>query len=118
TLLQDQQFISGLGNYLCCEILHSCGIHPGKRLIDLDSQQKNYLAGQCLKLTFQSYNTGGITNLITRAKSLRKAGLTFEDFRFLVYRRAGLPCYRCSTVIVKQQYGGKTGYICPICQKL
>ncbi len=117
-LLQDQGFISGMGNYLCCEALHVSGIHPGMRLFDLDRSQRVRLAKNCFKLTRQTYKTGGITNLITRANKLRKAGLDFEDYRFHVYRREGLACYKCNATIIKGRYAGKVGYICPACQSL
>jgi len=115
-LLQDQGFISGMGNYLCCEALHVSGVHPGMRLLDLDRRQRIRLAKNCFKLIRQSCKTGGITNLVTRAQNLRKAGLVFEDYRFHVYRRAGLPCYKCGATIIKDSYGGKMGYVCPTCQ--
>jgi len=115
-LLQDQRFISGMGNYLCCEALHVSGIHPTMRLLDLDRSQRLRLAKNCFKLTWQTYKTGGITNLITRAKKLCKAGLAFEDYRFHVYRREGLACYKCGATIIKGRYGGKMGYACPGCQ--
>lgn len=117
-LLQDQRFISGMGNYLCCEALHVSGIHPLRRLIDINRTQRDRLAKNCLKLIRQSCTTGGITNLITRAEKMRKAGLAFEDYRFHVYRREGLPCYKCGAGIEKARYSGKTGYICPVCQSL
>ena len=115
-LLQDQHFISGMGNYLCCEALHVSGIHPDMRLIDLEQRKRQRLARKCFKLTRQAYLTGGITNLITRAETLRKAGCVFEDYRFHVYRRAGLPCYKCGSIIVKGKFSGKMGYLCPGCQ--
>ncbi len=117
-LLQDQHFISGMGNYLCCEALHVSGIHPGKCLADLNRQKRQRLAKNCFKLTRQAYITGGITNLITRAEKLRKAGRAFEDYRFHVYRREGLACYKCGASIVKDRFSGKMGYRCPGCQSL
>ncbi len=115
-LLQDQHFIAGMGNYLCCEALHVSGIHPNLRLADLTRAQRHRLAKNCFRLTWQSYKTGGITNQLTRAEKMRRAGVAFEDYRFHVYRREGLPCYRCGTLIVKGRYGGRVGYICPRCQ--
>ncbi|NOZ38101.1 MAG: endonuclease VIII [Gammaproteobacteria bacterium] len=115
-LLQDQHFISGMGNYLCCEALHVSGIHPDRCLADLNRQKRERLAKKCFKLTWQAYLTGGITNLITRAEKLRKAGRAFEDYRFHVYRREGLPCYKCGASIVKGKFSGKMGYLCPACQ--
>ncbi|HEB82146.1 MAG TPA: endonuclease VIII [Gammaproteobacteria bacterium] len=115
-LLQDQSFIAGMGNYLCCEALYISGIYPAARLADLDRKQRERLARNCLKLTRQSYRTGGITNQLKRANALRKQGVAFEDYRFYVYRRDGLPCYQCGATIIKERFAGKTAYLCPQCQ--
>jgi len=115
-LLQDQAVLAGMGNYLCCEVLHVTGIHPRQRTANLTTEQINRLAKNCLQLTRQSYETGGITNDTNRAKAMQKEGLTFENYRFHVYRRAGQPCYRCGTPIVKSKFCGRMSYICPVCQ--
>ncbi len=116
-LLQDQSFISGMGNYLACEALFAARVHPQQRLVDLETEQRQELARICLRLTRQSYASGGITNDLDRAEALARQGADFEARRFLVYRRAGLPCYRCSTPIEKGRYGGRMGYSCPACQR-
>ena len=100
-LLQDQGVMAGMGNYLCCEALHVAGIHPQRRPADLSATQLRRLTDSCLHLVRQSYETGGITNDLERATILRKQGASFETCRFHVYRRAGLPCYRCGTDIIK-----------------
>ncbi len=115
-LLQDQQFLSGMGNYLCCEALHLSKIWPQKRLANLTVAQRNTLADNCLKLTQQSYKTAGITNAHERVTRLRNEGKTFEQSRFMLYRRAGESCYQCGTPIVKEKFCGKMGYVCPGCQ--
>ncbi|WJW75313.1 endonuclease VIII [Thiohalobacter sp. IOR34] len=115
-LLQDQGVLAGMGNYLCCEALHVAGLHPGQRPADLDANQMARLARTCLELTRQSYRTGGITNDLQRAARLEREGADFEARRFHVYRRAGLPCYRCGTPIVKGRFVGRMGYLCPGCQ--
>ena len=115
-LLQDQRFIAGMGNYLCCEVLFACGIHPDMRLADLTRKRRERLARTSHHLTWQSYRTGGITNRLSLARRLRNEGLPFEAYRFAVYRREGLPCYRCGAPIVKGRFGGRSGYMCPVCQ--
>lgn len=115
-LLQDQSVLAGMGNYLCCEVLHRSGLHPKQRIVDLSARQRRKLASHCLGLTRQSYRTGGITNRLTRARNLRGQGVSFEESRFLVYRRAGQPCYTCGTPIVKDRFCGRMGYLCPACQ--
>jgi formamidopyrimidine-DNA glycosylase len=41
---------------------------------------------------------------------------SFQD-RFLVHRRAGLPCPRCGTTIRKIVVGGRGTYVCERCQR-
>lgn len=115
-LLQDQTILAGMGNYLCCEILHVCGLHPETRLSDLNDKQLATLAWHCWHLTRQSYETGGVTNLLSRSETMQQQGITFEDYRFNVYRRAGQPCYQCDTPIVKDKFCSRMGYYCPGCQ--
>ena len=117
SLLTDQSFVAGLGNYLRCEILHCAGLHPDLRPADLPMGRLVALAGRMLQLPRQSYRTGGITNDLERAKKLEKAGASFEEYRFHVFRREGLPCYHCGTPIVKERRGGQVCYLCPRCQE-
>ena len=116
TLLQDQSILAGIGNYLCCEILHISGLHPETRICDLNEQQLKQLAQNSLQLIRQSYETAGITNLRSRADKLAKQGIKFENYRFNVYRRKGLSCYQCGDVIVKEKFSGRMGYCCLGCQ--
>lgn len=118
SLLQDQRVLSGMGNYLCCEVLHVSGLHPASRLCDLDDRQLERLAQHCLHLTWQSYETGGVTNLLARAEVMKGQGVEFEDYRFNVYRRGGLSCYQCDMPIIKDKFCGRMGYYCPGCQLL
>jgi len=116
-LLQDQGVMAGMGNYLCCEALHVAGIHPQHRPADLSAIQLRRLTDSCLHLVRQSYETSGITNDLERATTLRQQGAPFEVRRFHVYRREGLPCYRCGSDIIKGKFCGRMGYLCPVCQR-
>ncbi len=116
TLLQDQSVLSGMGNYLCCEVLHAAGLHPETRPCDLDDEQLTQLAHHCLYLTIQSYETGGVTNSLTRAEEMKEQGVEFDNYRFQVYRREGQVCYRCGGVVVKGKFCGRMGYCCLSCQ--
>ncbi len=115
-LLQDQSVLSGIGNYLCCEILHATGLHPERRICDLNDDQLMQLAHHCLSLTVQSYKTGGVTNSLERAEQMKEQGVEFEGYRFQVYRREGLACYQCGEPIVKGKFCGRMGYCCLSCQ--
>jgi endonuclease-8 len=116
-VLTDQSFIAGLGNYLRCEILFYSYLHPGVRSRELDEKKLHLLARTILKFARQSYQTAGITNDLDRAQQLMKQGVGFEEARFYVFRRQGLPCYRCGTLIEKFTQAGQACFCCPQCQQ-
>lgn len=115
-VLTDQSFVAGLGNYLRCEILFYCGLNAKVRAKQLDDKKLHLLAQSILKLSRQSYQTGGITNRLSDAKKLMKQGATFEDARFYVFRRQAFPCYRCGTLIEKNYQAGQAYFYCASCQ--
>ncbi len=115
-LLTEQSFVAGLGNYLRCEILFVTGLTPSRRPADLDTRLIESLARAMLDLPRQSYETGGITNHLPRARRMLAEGHSFEEARFHVFRRAGSPCYRCGTAILRSDRGGQATWFCPRCQ--
>ncbi len=115
-VLTDQSFVAGLGNYLRCEILFCSQLHPRTRSNELDREQQRKLAETILALPRQSFRTGGITNDMARAELLLETGASFEEARFHVFRRQGLPCYRCGERIEKFSQAGQACYRCPACQ--
>lgn len=115
-LLTNQSFLAGLGNYLRCEILFVSGLHPRRRPVQLTEQQRRRLAEAIVQLPRQSYETAGITNDLSCAHALMAAGADFEAARFWVFRREGLPCYRCGEAVVKRVLGGQPTYLCLRCQ--
>ena len=69
-----------------------------------------------LRLARQSYRTGGVTNDPARARASARAGVAYEDYRFLVYGREGAPCWTCGTPIARHDAGGRGLYRCATCQ--
>ncbi|MBV8883713.1 MAG: endonuclease VIII [Chroococcidiopsidaceae cyanobacterium CP_BM_RX_35] len=116
SLLLDQHFLCGLGNYLRSEILFVAKIHPHRRPVDCHPNQITRLATVTLSVTYQSYITGGITNNIELADQLRQQGYNRSEYRHYVFNRQGQPCFICSTAIVKAVSGGRRYYYCPVCQ--
>lgn len=117
SVLLDQAFIAGLGNYLRSEILFAAALHPDARPIDLTRAQSGELARQILRLSLRSYRTGGVTNPPGREKALKRAGQTFEKRRFAVFGRDARPCYRCGTKVSRRDTNSRPFYYCPQCQK-
>lgn len=116
SLLLDQQFLCGLGNYLRSEVLFVAGVHPTARPMDCSPDQIQKLAEAAIALTRQSYETGGITNDLQRAKALKQQGWTRQAYRHHAFYRDQKPCFSCGTEIVKDNFGGRRVYLCPTCQ--
>lgn len=116
SLLLDQQFLCGLGNYLRSEVLFVAGIHPLHRPCDCSPDQLEALARGAIALTRQSYETGGITNDLAIAAEWRSRGRKRYEYRHWVFYRDGMPCFRCGTPIQKETVAGRRCYYCPSCQ--
>ena len=116
TLLLDQHFIAGPGNYLRSEILFVARVHPSLRPKDCTDGQRQALAKATLELTQQSYDTKGITNDLNLVEELKKQGFTYRQYRFRVFNRADEPCLVCGTPIIKEEMSGRRLYYCPNCQ--
>ncbi len=118
SLLLDQQFLAGLGNYLRSEIMFVAQVHPSLRPADCTGQQIRGLAEAALDLTRQSYQADGITNDLQLVARLREQGYDRNQYRFWVFNRDSEPCFKCNTLIVKEEISGRRFYFCPECQKL
>lgn len=117
-LLLDQRFLAGTGNYLRSEILFVARLAANIRLGTLSRSDKSRLAHVALSLTRQSYRTGGITQELGWAEAAKKAGTDFEDYRFRVFAREGLPCPNCKAMILRREVTGRGWFFCPQCQSI
>ena len=116
SLLLDQHFLAGLGNYLRTEILHLSGLRAEQRPKNLSDAAVNRISEATLDLTRRSYQTGGITNDPERVKALKASGFTRRQYRFFAFDREGQPCYTCGAPIEKGASGSRRIYWCPVCQ--
>lgn len=118
SLLLDQSFLAGLGNYLRSEILFYSKLSPKMKPSECSVPQLQFLANQILVITKRSYRTKGVTNPPGLVKQLKSDGKKVKSkYRFGVYGRSGKPCYFCSTLIQRSNFGGRAIYTCPSCQK-
>ncbi len=112
-LLLDQSVVAGLGNIYVDEVLFSAGVHPTRKASTLTEKE--------------------IRNIHSAARDiLRRAieqrGTTFDSYhdafgetgkfqhQLKVFTRAGEPCPRCGTEIVKSRVAGRGTHSCPACQ--
>lgn len=116
TLLLDQGFLCGIGNYLRSEILFVSRIAPLHRPQDCDRNQLARFADAALAIPRQSYRHGGITNDLTMAAELKARGFPRRQYRHWVFGREGQSCFVCGSKIIKAHTGGRRYYYCPTCQ--
>ena len=82
--LMDQSVISGVGNYLKCEILYASHISPHRKCKDITDKEFKVLYDACYWLPKVSYKLGGST-LYTYKQPDGKEGL--YNRRFAVYNQ-------------------------------
>lgn len=116
SLLLDQHFLCGLGNYLRSEVLFVAQLHPLLRPSECSPAQILKLAEACIAVTCQSYTSNGITNNLQLAQTLKAQGKPRREYRHFVFGREQRPCYVCGTLIVKEMLAGRRLYFCPNCQ--
>ncbi len=109
----DQRRIAGVGNIYADEALYRARIHPLRP------------AGALNRIQLAALRDGIEASLLA---GIEAKGATIDDFRhvdgahgsfqdqFLVHRRAGQPCGRCGTTIIKLVVGGRGTYVCERCQ--
>lgn len=112
--LQDQKYLSGLGNIYSDEVLFTAAVRPARRVETLKPEEikKLWLA---------------VPRILKYA--IKHRGTSFSDYvdaqgeagnfiKFLkVYGRAGEKCRRCGGRIRKIKLGGRGAHWCDACQK-
>src|SRR5271170_2751544 len=113
-LLLDQRAIAGVGNIYADEALFRARVHPRRAAGRLTGEQ------------WERVREGVVAAL---SAGIDARGASIEDFRhvdgvrgsfqdqFLVHLRAGEPCVRCGTPIVKIVAAGRGTYVCERCQR-
>ncbi|MFI5009800.1 MAG: bifunctional DNA-formamidopyrimidine glycosylase/DNA-(apurinic or apyrimidinic site) lyase [Solirubrobacterales bacterium] len=112
-LLLDQRRIAGVGNIYADEALHRAGIHPLRPAGRLSAEQRARLHGAVIDALRAGIDARGAT--IDDFRHVDGVRGSFQD-QFLVHRRAGEPCGRCGTRIVKMVVAGRGTYVCERCQ--
>ena len=103
-----------MGNIYADEALFRARIHPLRPVGTLKRQQIEALRASGGRLAQAGIDSKGAT--IDDYRHVDGACGSFQD-RFLVYSRAGEPCVRCGSTIVKLRAAGRGTYVCPHCQR-
>ena len=116
SLYLDQGFLAGNGNYLRSEILWAAGVEPGQKPAELQASALAKLAAETLRIARRSYRTRGVTVTPSLARRLKKQGTTYQQYRFYVFGREGLPCHACGSLIERRTMASRNLFSCPTCQ--
>jgi endonuclease-8 len=116
SLYLDQGFLAGIGNYLRSEILHEASQPPLRKAGDLTRGETGALARATLLISQRAYQDAGVTNAPGRVRTLKRLGYPRREYRFAVFAREGLPCYRCGERIVRIEISSRRLYYCSGCQ--
>jgi len=111
--LLDQTVLAGIGNIYADESLWGAKIHPASRVRDLSDEQLALLLAEIKYVLKLAIEKGGSTDRnYVNAEGKRGSYIDFAR----VFRREGLECPRCGTVIEKSKVAGRGTHTCPVCQ--
>ena len=117
-LLLDQTTVAGLGNIYVDEALWQARIHPERRADTLTAAEIRRLHIAIRKVLQIAVDNCGTTLGNGEANFYSVAGHRGRNADALkVFRRDGLPCPRCGTLLARSVVGQRGTHFCPRCQK-
>jgi len=112
--LLDQRVVAGLGNVYKSEVLFLEGIDPFTPIGRLEPPQLRAVIERARDLLVFNARAGAPAGRTTTIDP--KTGTRLARTQLWVYRRAGLPCHKCGTIIASAPQGRelpRTTYWCP-----
>jgi formamidopyrimidine-DNA glycosylase len=107
-LLQDQTFLSGIGNAYADEILWDARLHPKRRVGSLTAEEMSRFYGSLRSV---------VANGLEQVEVAMPAELGKKPRDFMKVRgRAGKECPRCGATIMRRRKGLDDVDLCPKCQ--
>ena len=117
-LLLDQTTVAGLGNIYVDEALWQARIHPERRADTLTAAEIRRLHAAIRTVLQRAIDNAGTTLGSGEANFYSVAGRRGRNADALkVFRRDGMPCPRCGTVIDRIVVAQRGTHFCPRCQK-
>jgi formamidopyrimidine-DNA glycosylase len=113
-VILDQSTVAGVGNIYADESLHLAKIHPATPAAKLRPAQVKRLYEAIKTIIALGVKHGG-TSFTNYVNALGGRGDYLHHAR--VFRRQGLTCPVCGTVIIKTRVAGRGTHLCPRCQR-
>lgn len=114
-VILDQTVVGGIGNYLADESLWLQGVHPQQHWDLLSSEQQRGVLENARATALKAVQAGGVS---IRDYSAVDGTSGEMQNQLQCYGRAGLPCLRCGTALVKTRVAGRGTTYCPSCQRV
>lgn len=112
--LLDQTVVAGVGNIYADESLWGAKISPKRKVFDITPDEFTLLYHELRDVMNLAIEKGGSTDKnYVNAEGKRGSYMDFAR----VFRREGLACPRCGTMIEKIKWAGRGTHLCPNCQK-
>ena len=114
-LLLNQNVVSGIGNIYADEALWAAQVHgerPGNRVKVADVRRVLTAAREVM---IAALAQGG-TSFDALYVNVEGDSGYFER-SLQAYGRAGEPCSRCGSALVRAQFMNRSSYFCPVCQR-
>jgi formamidopyrimidine-DNA glycosylase len=115
-ILLDQGLVSGIGNIYADEALWAVRMH-GEQPGDTSSPRRIRDLLQAVRDVLQKALAEGGTSFDAQYVNVNGASGYFSH-SLNAYGRAGLPCPRCGTPIVREAFMNRSSHRCPRCQRL
>jgi formamidopyrimidine-DNA glycosylase len=112
--LLDQGLVSGIGNIYADEALWRAKLHYARPTDTLRRADAERLLNDARQVMRDALAAGG-TSFDSLYVNVNGASGYFERFLHS-YGRAGRPCERCGTPIIREPFMNRSSYLCPKCQ--
>ena len=112
--LMNQKNVGGIGNMYMHDILFKAGLHPQKKISELNDADIKRLRDSILDVLNLSRGKGSFS--YEKDFFGQEGGFSVDDF--LVGYKDDQPCPVCGEKIISIKTGSTSTFICPVCQKV
>ncbi|WP_456271090.1 Fpg/Nei family DNA glycosylase [Bacillus sp. AK031] len=114
TTLLNQSFLSGIGNCYSDEICFYAGLHPERKCNELTGHESRQLFLSMQFILNNAVESGGYMEEPLYSGDSLTGGYTSKC---RVYDREGEACFRCGSVVIKDEISSRKTFYCENCQK-
>jgi len=115
-----QAVLAGIGNVYRAEVLFRHKIHPLRPGNTLRKSQWDSIWADLVELLAEGVRTGRIDTVHsehTPEAMGRPPRVDDHGGEVYVYRRKGMPCYVCGSIVKTEELAGRNSFWCPKCQR-